>query len=395
MLGEELLMKTLLYDLFESQAIGTSKFHGGGEYIKAIFEHLVKNYNNRVNIIVYYNDKDYLDDWIKRLIKEYKIKEYFISNISHIQNIFDLEKIDIFYSGLPYLYSRSWFPEGVKIKGTIHGLRSIEMPHDEFEYKYCDGKERLISKLRLVKWMILKNKKSYKQKFLDSFKCSITLLDEMICDSEHTKYSIMSNYPELDDKSINVIYPPKKFVEQINVKEECPVEGKFVLMLGGDRWLKNAYRGLRAMDNLYSKQLMNDYKTVLVGDISNKIKKELANIDKFIFLGYVKPEELEGLYQSCDIFAYLSLNEGFGYPPLEVMRYGKTCVVSAVCSLPEICGHAVYYVNPIDIGEIENRILHASKVKIDKQQVICQYDKMLDRQTNDLNKLCDLIVGGE
>jgi len=388
-------MKTILFDLLLSQPSGTTKFHGGGEYIKTIFEYIVRNYSDKARIIAYYDNKNFLDDWIKDLIHKYEIKEYFISDTSEIQGIFKQEKVEIFYSGLPYLYHKSWFPEKVIIKGTIHGLRSIEIPHDEFEYKYLKGKERHKCQIRLIKWMILKNKISYKQKFVDGFKPSIMLLDEMVCDSEHTKYSIMSNYPEQVWKSINVIYPPRKFVKETNINIACSVEGKFILLLGGDRWLKNAYRGLKAMDNLYSKQYMNDYKTVLVGDISDNIMKELINIDKFVFLGYVKSEELESLYESCDIFVYPSLNEGFGYPPLEAMKYGKTCVISAVCSLPEICGQAVYYVNPYDIEEIENRILHASEVKIDKLQVISQCDKILARQTYDLKKLCNLIMGGK
>lgn len=388
-------MKKVLFDLFQSQPGGTSKFHGGGEYIKTIFEYLVKNFSNIIQIIVYYSDKKFLDDWIKELIQEYNIKVYFLSDISEIQVIFKQEKVNIFYSGLPYLYCKSWFPENVEILGTIHGLRPLEVPHDEFEYKYLTGKERCMCQMRLIKWMTLRNKSSYKQKLRDSFKPSIMLLDEMVCDSEHTKYSVMSNYPELEGKSINVLYPPRKFVKETSMNTACLVDGKFVLLLGGDRWLKNAYRGLKAMDNLYSKQYMNDYKTVLVGDIFDNIKKELINIDKFVFLGYVKPEELESIYKSCDIFVYPSLNEGFGYPPLEVMRYGKTCVISGVCSLPEICGQAVYYVNPYDIGEIENRILHASEVKLDKQQVISQCDKIFARQTDDLKKLCDFIVRGK
>lgn len=388
-------MRTILFDLLLSQPIGTSKFHGGGEYIKTIFEYLVKNYSNQVKIIVYYNNNNFIDDWIKDLINKYEIKQYFISDISEIKEIFKDENVKIFYSGLPYNYHKSWFPKNVKIKGTIHGLRPIELSHDEFEYKYQNGTERIKCKMRLIKWMILKNRISYKQRIVNAFEQSIMLLDEMICDSEHTKYSIMSNYSGMIRKNISVIYPPRKFVKDTNFKVECQVKGNFVLLLGGDRWLKNSYRGLKAMDNLYSKRQMNDYKTVLVGNISDNIKKELINIDKFVFLGYVKPEELECLYQSCDIFLYPSLNEGFGYPPLEAMQYGKTCIISAVCSLPEICGSAVYYVNPYDIGEIENRVLHASEVKFDKQQVISQCDKIFARQADDLKKLCDFIVRGK
>ena len=48
-------MNSILFDLYEAQPYGTSKFHGGGEYIKAVFKYLVENYSNKAHIYVYYN----------------------------------------------------------------------------------------------------------------------------------------------------------------------------------------------------------------------------------------------------------------------------------------------------------------------------------------------------
>ena len=104
---------------------------------------------------------------------------------------------------------------------------------------------------------------------------------------------------------------------------------------------------------------------------------------------------MEQLYAGCRIFLYPTLNEGFGYPPLEAMRYGKTCVVSAVCSLPEICGDAVYYINPYDIGEISTRILEAIDAPMDYEMVLQRYEKILQRQENDLDNLVELIAKGK
>ena len=109
-------------------------------------------------------------------------------------------------------------------------------------------------------------------------------------------------------------------------------------------------------------------------------------------MDYVDIDKLESLYKYCDLFLYASLNEGFGMPPLEAMKYGKTCIVSGVCSLPEICGDAVYYVNPYDINEIASRILNAAMVKITPNKVITQYSKIHERQENDLDKLCEFII---
>lgn len=133
---------------------------------------------------------------------------------------------------------------------------------------------------------------------------------------------------------------------------------------------------------------------MVIGKLPQKIKEKQRHQDRYILQGYVETEKLENLYKYCDMFLYPSLNEGFGMPPLEAMKYGKTCIVSAVCSLPEVCGDGVYYVNPYDIREIENRILHAVDVKIPSERVYESFKKTYDKQTEDLALLCSFITKG-
>ena len=65
-----------------------------------------------------------------------------------------------------------------------------------------------------------------------------------------------------------------------------------------------------------------------------------------------------------------------------------------MCSLPEICGEAVYYINPYDLGEIQTRILTALEHNISDDVIYRQRNKILYRQNLDLDKLCKLIVNG-
>ena len=113
-------MKTILFDLFECQPAESSKFHGGGEYIKAVFRNLTDKYWGHFHLIVFYDKDKYLDNWIKEIIYGKNIKEYFIKKVDDISGIFAKERVDIFYSGLPYYYKRDAIPENVRIKGTIH-----------------------------------------------------------------------------------------------------------------------------------------------------------------------------------------------------------------------------------------------------------------------------------
>jgi glycosyltransferase involved in cell wall biosynthesis len=294
---------------------------------------------------------------------------------------------------MPYLYNRSWFPNDIRILGTIHGLRSIELPTDKYAYKYGTLKEQI---KEFIKYYFKGAADIVNKKNLNSFNELIKTLDEFCCDSEHSKYSILRVFPGVGGKSVNVYYPPQKHVEAIETSDSYSFDisknRPYLLIIGGDRWIKNSYRALIALNNLYKSGFLKDIYTITIGKSPSSILKEFSQERRFIFKDYVSPLELELLYKNCEVFIYPTLNEGFGYPPLEAMRYGRTCVVSAVCSLPEICGDVVYYVNPYDIGEMKTRILQASIKKIDPVRIAMHLKAINKRQDEDIYKICKFIV---
>lgn len=68
-------------------------------------------------------------------------------------------------------------------------------------------------------------------------------------------------------------------------------------------------------------------------------------------LGYVPDETLPLVYAGAAVFAYPSLYEGFGLPPLEAMASGTATVVSDCSSLPEVVGDAARRVAPLDVEQ--------------------------------------------
>jgi glycosyltransferase involved in cell wall biosynthesis len=74
-----------------------------------------------------------------------------------------------------------------------------------------------------------------------------------------------------------------------------------------------------------------------------------ADID---VLGYVSARDLESLYQRAAIFAFPSLDEGFGMPVLEAMAHGVPVITSTSSALPEVAGSAALLVNPLDTNSI-------------------------------------------
>lgn len=68
-------------------------------------------------------------------------------------------------------------------------------------------------------------------------------------------------------------------------------------------------------------------------------------------------ETLADYYRNAALFVYPSLYEGFGLTALEAMACGCPVVASNTSSIPEICGDAAFYVNPLETESIADAIL--------------------------------------
>jgi glycosyltransferase involved in cell wall biosynthesis len=66
------------------------------------------------------------------------------------------------------------------------------------------------------------------------------------------------------------------------------------------------------------------------------------------FVGFVPDGDLPALYSAASVFAFPSLYEGFGLPPLEAMACGTPVVSSSSSSLPEVVGEAGLLIDPRD-----------------------------------------------
>jgi len=76
--------------------------------------------------------------------------------------------------------------------------------------------------------------------------------------------------------------------------------------------------------------------------------KQLKLGKKVIFTGYIDEEDKPALYRGARLFAFPSLYEGFGLPPLEAMASGVPVISSNTSSMPEVIGEAGILLSPRD-----------------------------------------------
>ena len=352
----------LLFNLVAVQPIHSAKFHGGGSYGEVIFWALVKR---GVQFSCAYDSKKYLDPMILDACKTQNIPLFDI-NEKTPQQIIDENQIDTFYTPL-YSLEKKWDINVKDFVFTWHGVRALEM---QYSWAGVGFAKKLGQKFEaLVRYRESWKKHYYKPKYQALAARMAEGKARTITVSEHSRASIKSFFPELLDLEIPVFYSPMTAYEPEGFLPPGVAAKKYFLLTSGARWEKNNLRAAMAFDELvgmYQSQGKSfDFKMVITGAANPKAYlRHLKHKDRFVLLGYVENRELEFLHQNAYAFVFPSLNEGFGYPPVQSMRYGVPVAASGTTSIPEVCGDAVLYFDPYSVSEIKNRLVQLLDSKI-------------------------------
>jgi glycosyltransferase involved in cell wall biosynthesis len=122
---------------------------------------------------------------------------------------------------------------------------------------------------------------------------------------------------------------------------------KVVLNVGAIQKRKNIARLVEAFETLAP-----PWQLVLAGSHGYGAEEILARIeksparDRIRVTGYVSAPDLAGWYARASVFAFPSLDEGFGMPVLEAMAAGIPVIASNRSALPEVAGDAAVLVDP-------------------------------------------------
>ncbi|MEI9812861.1 MAG: glycosyltransferase family 1 protein [Acidobacteriota bacterium] len=86
--------------------------------------------------------------------------------------------------------------------------------------------------------------------------------------------------------------------------------------------------------------------------------------------GYVSDDELRHLYSRARIFAFPSLDEGFGMPVLDAMASGVPVITSNRSAMPEVAGDAALLVDPEDEGAIGDALVRLIDDEMLRNQLV-------------------------
>ena len=126
-----------------------------------------------------------------------------------------------------------------------------------------------------------------------------------------------------------------------------------ILFVGAIQKRKNVTRLVQAFE-----QVSHGWRLVLAGANGFGAEETLQKIEisprrgDIEVHGYVSDAALDDLYRRASIFAFPSLDEGFGTPVLDAMAFGVPVLTSNVSALPEVAGDAALLVDPTDVQAI-------------------------------------------
>jgi glycosyltransferase involved in cell wall biosynthesis len=198
--------------------------------------------------------------------------------------------------------------------------------------------------------------------------------------SEASRRDILRFFPATDPDRVEVVPnaidpalledPGEEEIER--VCERYQIRGRFVLYAGNIKPHKNVERLVEAFARLRQRSGFDDVKLLIIGDEASRYGSlrrsvEAAGVRQDVrFFGFVPERTLAALYRLASVFAFPSLYEGFGLPPLEAMACGTPVLTSRLSSLPEVVGDAALLVDPYDVDDIASglaRILEDAELR--------------------------------
>ena len=207
----------------------------------------------------------------------------------------------------------------------------------------------------------------FRARFADQARQAVAASKVIIAVSEFTRRQVINLLGARPD-SVHVVHhgirhlPRPSAVSRENI----------ILNVGAVQRRKNIARLVEAFESVDP-----SWRLVLAGSAGFGAEEILTRIgaspaqERIRVLGYVSPADLAQWYARASVFAFPSLDEGFGMPVLEAMSAGVPVLTSNRSSLPEVAGDAALLVDPEDTTALAHALRSLTE-NVDLRQDLTQ-----------------------
>lgn len=193
---------------------------------------------------------------------------------------------------------------------------------------------------------------------------SLLMADRVITISNFSKETLV-HVVGLPEEKVTVIHLCTDELPEQALRPQLPPawNGPFALYPANDWPHKNHIRLLEALAGLKRSGLR--VPCVLTGSRGDRFAEIMQARDRaglsedVVHLGPVSRAEISWLFHNARLLVLPSLFEGFGIPVAEAIDTGLPVVCSRTTSLPEVAGPAALYFDPLDVGDIAEKIRQA------------------------------------
>jgi glycosyltransferase involved in cell wall biosynthesis len=211
-----------------------------------------------------------------------------------------------------------------------------------------------------------------------------------VCNSEESRRQLLSYFPQNEERSSVIPYAlSDAYRPELNVtkardialrrmrkestrKTFWEIGQKYIISVSTLEPRKNYPRLIQAWENLGEQAPA----LVIVANKGWKSEESLRamrphlDTGRFFHLENLTPDELRIMYSNSEGLAFISLDEGFGFTPMEAMSCGVPTLVSDIPAHREVMGSASLYCNPIDPEDIREGLLRLINLGREKNALV-------------------------
>lgn len=222
-------------------------------------------------------------------------------------------------------------------------------------------------------------------------KASIRSCDRVITISEASCKDIL-NRVKVPKSKISVIYNGYNKITEL---PECVDKSNYIIAVTSKLPHKNA-KGIIEAYEVYFKQCEHplQLRIIGIGDVEQYALEPQAKENIKCYQYIESNEEMHRMIAEAKIFLFLSLIEGFGFPPVEAMQLGTPVVCSKMSSLPEVVGDAAILVDPCKPDEVADALVKLQNDANKQQELIVKGYHNVERFSWDktANKYADIVM---